>query len=80
MASRDHGPDRRGAPGPDTQHRTVDQTSTAAEAARRQPEDPPIRNPGQYSLTDHGESLETVIYAMRDWGRQHLTKDGSASA
>ena len=36
----------------------------------------------QYSLTDHGESLETVIYAMRDWGRQHLieTKDGSASA
>jgi len=53
VASRDHGPDRRGAPGPDTQHRTVDQTSTAAEAARRQPEDPPIRNPGQYSLTDH---------------------------
>ena len=34
----------------------------------------------QYSLTDHGESLETVIYAMRDWGRQHLTKDGSTSA
>jgi len=36
----------------------------------------------QYSLTDHGESLETVIYAMRDWGRRHLieTKDGSASA
>jgi len=34
----------------------------------------------QYSLTDHGESLESVIYAMRDWGRQHLTKDGSASA
>ena len=34
----------------------------------------------QYSLTDHGESLETVIYAMRDWGRQHLTKDRSASA
>ena len=27
----------------------------------------------QYSLTDHGQSLEPVIYAMRDWGRQYLT-------
>nr|WP_245710011.1 helix-turn-helix domain-containing protein [Halopenitus malekzadehii] len=26
----------------------------------------------QYSLTDHGRSLEPVIYAMRDWGVQHL--------
>lgn len=35
----------------------------------------------EYSLTDHGESLEPVIYAMRDWGVEHLTKprnrDGS---
>lgn len=33
-----------------------------------------------YSLTPHGQSLEPVIYAMRDWGLQHLTapnKDGS---
>lgn len=28
----------------------------------------------QYSLTDHGESLEPVIYAMRDWGLENLTK------
>ena len=28
----------------------------------------------QYSLTPHGESLEPVIYAMRDWGVAHLTK------
>ncbi|QHS16702.1 winged helix-turn-helix transcriptional regulator [Halopenitus persicus] len=26
----------------------------------------------QYSLTDHGRSLEPVIYSMRDWGVQHL--------
>lgn len=28
----------------------------------------------QYSLTDHGRSLEPVIYAMRDWGLEHLTQ------
>jgi DNA-binding HxlR family transcriptional regulator len=26
----------------------------------------------QYSLTLHGASLEPVIYAMRDWGREYL--------
>ena len=26
-----------------------------------------------YSLTDRGRSLEPVIVAMRDWGREHLT-------
>ncbi|WP_096390432.1 winged helix-turn-helix transcriptional regulator [Halopenitus persicus] len=26
----------------------------------------------RYSLTDHGRSLEPVIYSMRDWGVQHL--------
>lgn len=26
----------------------------------------------QYSLTEHGESLRPVIYAMRDWGLEHL--------
>lgn len=30
----------------------------------------------QYSLTDHGESLESVVYAMRDWGLDHLTTPG----
>ena len=25
-----------------------------------------------YSLTPHGESLDDVIYAMRDWGKTHL--------
>jgi len=28
----------------------------------------------QYSLTDHGESLQPVIEAMRDWGKEHLTE------
>ena len=28
----------------------------------------------QYSLTDRGKSLEPVIYAMRDWGLEHLTE------
>ncbi|MFA9516188.1 winged helix-turn-helix transcriptional regulator [Halopenitus sp. H-Gu1] len=36
----------------------------------------------KYSLTDHGRSLEPVIYAMRDWGLEHLeepdTDDPSA--
>jgi DNA-binding HxlR family transcriptional regulator len=31
----------------------------------------------QYSLTEHGQSLEPVIYAMRDWGLEHLTKPNS---
>lgn len=26
----------------------------------------------QYSLTAHGQSLEPVIYAMRDWGLEHI--------
>ncbi|MFC7115802.1 winged helix-turn-helix transcriptional regulator [Natronoarchaeum sp. GCM10025703] len=26
----------------------------------------------EYSLTGRGESLEPVIVAMRDWGREHL--------
>ena len=30
----------------------------------------------EYSLTDHGQSLEPVIYSMRDWGMQHLTEPG----
>ena len=28
----------------------------------------------QYSLTGHGRSLEPVIYAMRDWGLENLTR------
>lgn len=28
----------------------------------------------QYSLTEHGESLEPVIVSMRDWGLEHLTE------
>lgn len=27
----------------------------------------------EYSLTEHGQSLEPVIFAMRDWGQEHLT-------
>jgi DNA-binding HxlR family transcriptional regulator len=38
----------------------------------------------QYSLTEHGQSLEPVITAMRDWGLEHLTEpdpdDTDASA
>jgi len=29
-----------------------------------------------YSLTERGESLEPVIYAMRDWGMEHLQAAG----
>ncbi|MFW5939170.1 MAG: winged helix-turn-helix transcriptional regulator [Halolamina sp.] len=32
----------------------------------------PVRT--EYSLIDHGASLETVIVAMRDWGQQHITE------
>lgn len=28
----------------------------------------------QYSLTKHGESLKSVIYAMQDWGLEHITE------
>lgn len=28
----------------------------------------------EYSLTEHGASLEPVIYAMRDWGLEQLTR------
>jgi len=28
----------------------------------------------EYSLTEHGESLKPVIFAMRDWGLEHLSK------
>jgi len=27
----------------------------------------------EYSLTEHGQSLQPVIFAMRDWGLDHLT-------
>lgn len=51
MASRDHG---EGRGGPALEH---DSPSLPADvggpASRRQPEDPPTRNPGRYSLTDH---------------------------
>lgn len=33
----------------------------------------------QYSLTDHGQSLEPVIYAMRDWGLEHLAETTNRS-
>jgi DNA-binding HxlR family transcriptional regulator len=32
----------------------------------------PVRT--EYSLTEHGESLEPVIVAMRDWGQEHITQ------
>lgn len=58
MASRDRGPDSRGAPGldshswPGTDSRTLpDEPRTTA--GRREPEDPPPRDPGRYALTDH---------------------------
>jgi DNA-binding HxlR family transcriptional regulator len=34
----------------------------------------------QYSLTPHGQSLEPVIYAMRDWGMEHLTAPADADS
>ncbi|WP_188978234.1 winged helix-turn-helix transcriptional regulator [Halocalculus aciditolerans] len=35
----------------------------------------------QYSLTEHGESLEPVIVALGEWGEEHLVQaeEGSAS-
>jgi DNA-binding HxlR family transcriptional regulator len=27
----------------------------------------------EYSLTARGESLESLIHEMRDWGQEHLT-------
>jgi DNA-binding HxlR family transcriptional regulator len=33
-----------------------------------------------YSLTRYGASLEPVIYAMRDWGREYLTEPKDSSA
>lgn len=38
----------------------------------------PVRT--EYSLTDHGESLEPVIDAMREWGRQHIAEAEEPSA
>lgn len=86
MASRDRGPDGRGAPGPSAEHRAADQTSTAPEARRRQPEDPPVRNPGQYSLTDHVRerlaqggryvTLDGVDAAIREGQLRWNTTDG----
>jgi len=32
-----------------------------------------------YSLTEHGESLEPVIDAMREWGREHLQRPADAA-
>lgn len=58
MASRDHGPDSRGAPGfdthtwPGTDSRTLPDEPRGT-AGRREPEDPPPRDPGLYALTDH---------------------------
>ncbi|MBP1988065.1 hypothetical protein [Halolamina salifodinae] len=84
MASRDHGPDGRGAPGPETQHRPVE--GAVPEAARRRPEDPPIRNPDQYSLTDHVRkrlvqggryvTVEGVDDAIREGQLRWNTSDG----
>jgi len=34
----------------------------------------------QYSLTEHGESLQPVIYAMRDWGMEHLSEPDDRSS
>ncbi|PSP94139.1 transcriptional regulator [Halobacteriales archaeon QS_4_62_28] len=34
----------------------------------------------QYSLTERGASLESVIDAMREWGQSHLTEPADDSA
>ena len=38
----------------------------------------PVRT--EYSLTEHGASLESVITAMRDWGKQHIADAEEPSA
>jgi DNA-binding HxlR family transcriptional regulator len=40
--------------------------------------DKPVRT--QYSLTEHGESLDSVIYAMRDWGMEHIIEPDDPEA
>lgn len=58
MASRERGPDSRGAPGLDSQRWPgTDLRTTPVEpqgpAGRRRPEDVPSRDPSHYALTDH---------------------------
>ncbi|GAB7095773.1 hypothetical protein JCM30237_29270 [Halolamina litorea] len=84
MASRDHGPTGRGGPGPSAEHRPVE--GAAPEAARRKPEDPPMRNPGQYSLTDHVRerlaqpgryvTIDGIDAAIREGQLRWNTSDG----
>ena len=38
----------------------------------------PVRT--EYSLTEHGKSLESVIDAMHEWGEQHLVEADEPSA
>lgn len=37
----------------------------------------PVRT--EYSLTEHGASLEPVIVTMRDWGQQHIIEPDDPS-
>jgi DNA-binding HxlR family transcriptional regulator len=34
----------------------------------------------EYSLTDHGKSLESVIEEMAEWGEEHLTRPAEGEA
>lgn len=89
MASRDHG-EGRGASGLepyDSPGKTPSAaTEMAGEAARRRPEDPPIRDPGRYALTDHFRerlaqggrylSIDAVDTTIREGQLRWNTTDG----
>lgn len=32
----------------------------------------------EYSLTDYGRTLEPIMYAMREWGAEHMIVKGSS--
>lgn len=50
---------------------TLDDLETKAIVDREIVSEKPVRV--EYTLTEFGASLEPVIYAMADWGMEHLT-------
>jgi hypothetical protein len=89
VASRDRG-EGRGAPGLEPSDSPGERPTPAAdihgEASTRRPEDPPTRNPGRYSLTDHFRerlaqggryvTTEGVNVAIREGQLRWNTTDG----
>jgi len=85
VESRDHG-EGRGGPVLDPHDSPSSPADVAGAASRRQPQDPPSRDPGRYSLTDHFRerlvqpgryvSIEGVDTAIRSGQLRWNTTDG----